>query len=270
MQEFRADALVESDAARHFLNVGAHRLAQVGDLVDEGDLHREIGVGRIFDQFGGAARRVEDRRGVEVERPIDLRHAAPRALVVDADDDAVGPLEVADRSALAQEFGIGNDGEIGHRVGFADDPLDLVAGADRHRRFGYDHCEAAHGLGDLPGGGIDVAEVGKAVAAARRRADREEDHLGVLHRRLKVGFEAEPAPPEVGRYEFTEPRLENGNTTASRKRSDLLLVIVDADDLMAEIGETGRGNQADIAGANHQYAHCLPFLSGVPPPDESA
>ena len=57
MQEFRADAVVEPDAARDFLHVGADLLAEVGDLVDEGDLGGEEGVGGVFDQFGGAPRR---------------------------------------------------------------------------------------------------------------------------------------------------------------------------------------------------------------------
>ena len=57
MEELGADAVVEADAARHLLHVGADGFAEIGDLVDEGDLHREEGVGGIFDQFGGAARR---------------------------------------------------------------------------------------------------------------------------------------------------------------------------------------------------------------------
>ena len=39
VQELGADALVQADAAGHLLHVGADRLAQVGHLVDEGDLH---------------------------------------------------------------------------------------------------------------------------------------------------------------------------------------------------------------------------------------
>src|SRR5262249_48537961 len=38
MQELGADAVVEADAARDLLHIGAHLLAQVCDLVDEGDL----------------------------------------------------------------------------------------------------------------------------------------------------------------------------------------------------------------------------------------
>ena len=54
MEEFGADPVVEADAARHVLDVGADRLAQIGHLVDEGDLGGEEGVGGIFDQLGGA------------------------------------------------------------------------------------------------------------------------------------------------------------------------------------------------------------------------
>ena len=48
MEEFGADAVVQTDAARDLLHIGADRLAQVGDLVDEGDLHGQKGVGRIL------------------------------------------------------------------------------------------------------------------------------------------------------------------------------------------------------------------------------
>jgi hypothetical protein len=41
VQKLRADAVVEPHAARHLLHVGADLLAQVGNLVDEGDLGGE-------------------------------------------------------------------------------------------------------------------------------------------------------------------------------------------------------------------------------------
>src|SRR3546814_5806742 len=55
MEEFGADAIVEADAARDVLHIGADLLAEIRDFVDEGDLHREKGVGGIFDEFGGPA-----------------------------------------------------------------------------------------------------------------------------------------------------------------------------------------------------------------------
>jgi hypothetical protein len=54
MQELVADALVHADPLGHLLDVGAELFAEVGDLVDEGDLHGEEGVGGVLDQLGGA------------------------------------------------------------------------------------------------------------------------------------------------------------------------------------------------------------------------
>ena len=52
-----------------------------------------------------------------------------------------------------------------------DDPLDLVAGADRHGRLGDDHRVVGQRLGDFLGGAVDVGEVGMSVAAPAGRAD---------------------------------------------------------------------------------------------------
>ena len=84
----------------------------------------------------------QQRRLVEVERPVELGHHLAGALVLGADDDAVRPLEVGDGRALAQEFRVGDDGEVAVRPGLAHDALDLVAGADRHGRLGDDHGAA--------------------------------------------------------------------------------------------------------------------------------
>ena len=51
VQEFGADPLVQTDPPRDLLHIGSDGLAQVRHLVDEGDLHRQEGVGGIFDQL---------------------------------------------------------------------------------------------------------------------------------------------------------------------------------------------------------------------------
>jgi hypothetical protein len=125
MQELVADPPVEAHALGHFLHVGADALAQRGDLVDEGDLRGQKGVGGVFDhlrrfQIGG-----DDREIAQEERAVDLGHDLGRALGLDADDHAVGPHEIVDRRALAQEFGVRGDVELGVRVGLGDACLTL-------------------------------------------------------------------------------------------------------------------------------------------------
>jgi hypothetical protein len=134
----------------------APTLAQVGHLVDEGDLHRQEGVGRVLDQFAGPPAGEDDRRLVQAQRAIELAHHRLGALVLGADHDAVGALEVLDRRAFAQELGVGDHGELGLGLVSLDDRLDLVAGADRHGRLGDDDGEAVDQAGDLLGGSVDV------------------------------------------------------------------------------------------------------------------
>ncbi len=265
MQEFRADAVVEPDAARDLLHVGADLFGEIGDLVDEGDLGREERIRGVFDQLGGAPLGEHQRRLVQRQRPVDVaEHLAP-ALVVGADHDAVGEFEIADRRALAQEFRIGGDHDVGGRIGLADDALDLVAGADRHGRFGDDHGEAVQRRGDLARGGVDIGEIGMAVAAPRRRADRDEHRIGLRDRRLQVGGEAEPPGLDVAGDQRIEARLEDRNL-APLQRVDLAGVLVDAGDVVAEIRKAGAGDQPHIARANHGNPHGSTRLSWLTRP----
>ena len=78
MEKLAADAIVEADAARHVLHIGAGAFAQISNFVDEGDLRGEKGVRRIFRQFGGAPRGEQDRRLVEIKRSVDLAHDLAR------------------------------------------------------------------------------------------------------------------------------------------------------------------------------------------------
>ncbi len=163
-------------------------------------------------------------------------------------------LEVADRRALAQEFRIGNDRDIGVRPRLANDALDLVAGADRDGRFGHHDGEAVERGGDLLRRGVDVGQVGVAVAAARRRADRDEDGVGLGHRPFRSVAKLKPPGLHVGGDQVVEARLVDRHL-AALKRRDLGGVLVDADDVMAEIGKAGPRNEADVAGADHCDAH---------------
>ena len=163
----------------------------------------------------------EDDRGFEqIERPVErLQHGAGM-LAVGADHDPVGPHEILDRRALAQEFGVGGDIEAAVRQAVAQDALDPAAGADRDGRFGHDdgalrRVALRQRLGDLGGGGEDIAQIGMAVAAPRRGADRDEHRVGAGDRAFQIGREAEPPGRGVARHQLVEPGLVR---SGSRRR----------------------------------------------------
>ncbi len=121
-------------------------------------------------------------RPVEEQRPVDFGQDVAGLVVLRADQDAVGVLEVGDRRALAQELGVGGDRHALRRALFLQQGRDPVAGANRHGRFGYDDDRPFEQARQLLGRCEDIAQVGMAVAAARRSADRDEYRFGALQR----------------------------------------------------------------------------------------
>ena len=256
VQEFVADAAVQADAARHVLDVGADLFAEARHLVDEGDLGRQECVGRVFDQLGAFAAGENDRRFVQVERAIDLAHDLAGALGIAADHHAVGAAEVVDRRTFAEELGVRGHVELRIRADARDDLFDLAAGADRHGRFGDDDGVALQRRGDLFGGGIDIGQVGMAVAAAAGRADSDEDRVDAAHGGGDVGLEGQAAGADVSRDDLVQARLEDRNL-AGAQGCDFFLLLVDADDVVSELRQAGTRDKADIARADHRDAHCL-------------
>ena len=118
MQEFRSNPVVEPDAARDFLHVGADLFGKVGNFVDESDLGGKERVGGVLDQFGRAASGEQNGRTIEVKRSVELAHYLARARIGGTDDDSIGKLEIADGGAFAEELRIGHDGDSRRPVGF--------------------------------------------------------------------------------------------------------------------------------------------------------
>ena len=238
------------------MHVGAGLLAQVGDLVDEGDLGGEKSVGGIFGQFRRPPPHEDQRRLIEIERTIDFGENIAGFGIVGTDDDAIRPLEIRNGRALAQEFRIGDHGEFGVRTSFADDPLDLIAGAHRYGGFVDDDGEAFQGVGNLGRRCVDIGEVRMAIAAPRRSTDGDEDRIGFRNRRRKIGGERQALLADVAGNERRQARLEN-RYFAPLERGNTVGTLVDADNRVAKIRETGARNQPDIAGPNHRNTHAF-------------
>ena len=93
-----------------------------------------------------------------------------------------------------------------------------------------------------------------AVAAPRRRADGDEDGLGGLGRLGEVGGEEEPLRAHVLGDQLGQARLVDRHL-AARQGGDLVGVLVDAGHDVAEVGEAGAGDEADVTGTDHCNAH---------------
>src|ERR1044071_9690909 len=106
MKELTADAVVHSHAASDIVDVTSYRVAEVGDLVNKGDLCRQECVGGVFDQLGCFKRSDNDRRFNQIKRAVELLHYLDRFFLIAADHDTVRSHKVVDRCALAKKLGV--------------------------------------------------------------------------------------------------------------------------------------------------------------------
>ena len=249
LQELGADAVVQAHPLGHLDHVRARLLADVGDLVDEGDLRGQEGVGGELDHLGrrdvGAdevARRLAAELGAQ-ERAVELDDRIPRPVVVVADDDPVGAHEVADGRALLEELGARHVAEPG-LAALAEDALDALPRAGRHGALHDERVAVGgrHRVHDrVHGGEVGVAGVGG------RRADRHEHEARVVQRVRDVRGEVQALA--VARDHLRQAGLVDGDLAVPQAR-DLRLVDVDAEDVVAELGEARRADEAHVAGAD--------------------
>ena len=251
-QEGGADPLVEAHAAGDLADVGADLLADVGDLVDEGDLGRQEGVGGELDHLGAGDVGAEE---LAAERLVERGDRGRRLLVagIGADHDPVGLHEVGHRRALLEELGTGDVGEPGQVA------ADRLAGPGRDRALHDQHVVAA--LRQLLDHGADPREVGVA-GVGRRRVDADEEQPGrpsssdmsVVKVRRSALRRTRSARP--GSWIVTSPRASESTFSWRMSR---------AIDRVAELGEAGGGHQAHPADSDHPYrlaplAHSLFLL----------
>ena len=255
MQEFRSDTPVEPDPAGDVLHVGAHFLAEIGDFVDEGDLGREEGVGRVLDHLRGLQRGQNDRGLQQVKRPVDGLQNPGGTLALDPDHDPIGAHEVADRRTFAKELGVGGDVERLRRAMLRNEPFDLAAGADRDGRLHDDDLVAVvHAPGDLLGGLANAAKIGLAVAVTAGGSDGDEYGLRARHGFFGLGGEGKPAGADIRSDQGFQAGLVDRNLAAPQ-HVDLRRVLVDADHVDAELRKAGAGHKTDITRTDHSDAH---------------
>ena len=134
------------------------------------------------------------------------------------------------------------------------DALDRVARADWNRGLDHYDGEILDRLGNRPGGLVHVAQVGRSNFGQRRRADGDENRLRSPRGLFQFGGEEKTACTSIGLNQLAEARLINRDAARAQAR-DLVFIIVDANDLMPEVGQAGPRNQSDIAGADHDNTH---------------
>ena len=187
MQKLGADPLVEPHGPGHVMDVGSDFLAQVGHLVDKGDLGRQKGIAGILDEFGRLQAGDHKRRLIQVEGAIDVLDDSCRPFTIRPDHHPIGAHEVFHRGALPQKLGIGNHVELDRPALLPpQQALNPSRRAHRYRALGDDDLVVVQALGQGGRHRIDLAQVGRAVRQVRG-SHRDKYRQGSTHSRLQVG-----------------------------------------------------------------------------------
>ena len=101
---------------------------------------------------------------------------------------------------------------------------------------------------------MNVGEIGMAVAAPGRRADRNEHRIRLGHRRGQIGGEIEPPRLHIGRDHRIEARLENRDL-APAQAAILSPSLSTQVTWWPKSAKARAGNQPHIARANHGDPH---------------
>ena len=258
IEKMSTDPSIETDILGDDLQVFVHLLAEIGNLVDEGDLHGEEGVARIFDQLGGLEVGEEHAGIVEFQRAGGSAKHLAGVVALDAADDAIGSEEILESRALPEEFRVGDDLDTQIRAHLLEQLRKSAAGADRHRGLRDHHRVVPQFAADRLGRAENIAEVGMAVAPPRRRAHGDEHDLGLGDPGAEVGAEAHSPRLDVAAEDRLQPGFVDRHDTLFEHRY-LVGILIDADHVVAEFGKAGARHETDIAATDDRDLHPSSF-----------
>ena len=110
-------------------------------------------------------------------------------------------------------------------------------------------------LCDLAADLFDVRQIGLA-SIARRSSNGDKNDFGERGSFLNGRRKFQPAGGDITVNYFFEPRLVNGHFSAFQDL-DLVLVIIHAQHVVADLCKTGACHQADVSGSNNRDFHAV-------------
>src|SRR5437660_8348113 len=276
IQEPRANPAVRSNSLNHLMYVRAHGLADRSDGVDERNLHRQKRIGSMLDQFGAFGTRDNQWRwnacpvwfgnrirplivAAIAERRIDFAEQGSAAFAVRSNYNPIGIQKIRDRAAFSQELRIRSDIEGIRRRGVAQDDLaNPVTCVDRNCALLNDNLIAVDCPRNAASHGFHVRQISFTLLRGRR-AHRTEYCLAGPHRLLQVAGNFQPTPamtPEQFRQKVFMHR-----NLASFQGSKLLLIVVNQNDFMSQIGKARPGHEPNVSRSHNRNMHLLLRIS---------
>src|SRR5260370_29581897 len=180
------------------------------------------------------------------ERLINLLHQGQRAIAIRSDNDSIWIHQVGDSASFPEKFRIADHIKINACLVISSDSFGhLFPGFDRNGALVDDDAIFLEYVGDLACNSFDVGEVNAAVWL-RWSGACNENNLGMLNAIFHAVRESHPARGNVALNDFLQSAFVH-RYMPDPQGVDLSLVVVHADNTMADIGQAGTSHQTDIS-----------------------
>src|ERR1044072_3257269 len=174
------------------------------------------------------------------ERFIDFFHQIGRMFAFRADDDAVGMHQIVNGAAFAQKLRITDDIKLGAVAIVTLDRFGhFLPGLYRHRTLIDDNSIIGQNTGNFARDFFDEAQVYASIGV-RGGGHRDENNLGIIDSFLDAFGKAESWRVAVAMNQFFQSGFVDRYTPRTQ-HFDFTCIIIDADNVVADVGKTGAG-----------------------------
>jgi len=157
--------------------------------------------------------------------------------------------QVMNGAAFAKKFGVTNDVKLRAATVVTFDCFgDTLSCFHRHGTFVDNYSIVGEHVCDLAGNLFDEAKINLSVRL-RRGGNCDENDLGIVDSFTNAAAEAQTVGRDVAMDDLLQPGLINRDP-AGLEGFDFFFIVVDANDIVSDVGEAGAGNETYIAGAD--------------------
>ena len=233
----------------HLAHINGECVADLGDLVHEGDLRSQECVGGVLDHLSCVGVGDEDRA---VGEAVKVSHPDGGFAVAGANHHPIRVEEVVDRCAFPQEFGVGHHV---HRTAVppSDQPLQQACRADRRGALLDYNRLPTHQRGDGAGSVEKDHQVRLAVGGGGG-LDGHEDVFAARDALFRIECEAEAALSHPLADQRLKAWFVDGELPPAQALH-LLTVDIQTGHPVAQVREAGAGDEANISRAYDRNLH---------------
>ena len=258
IQKLVADSLVGAHAFAHRIDVGAIPLAEVGNLVDEGDLAGQHCVAGILDHLSASDIQDENRVSLPHEGVIQSPHDFPSLGIIHAAHNAIGFHEIHNRITFLQELWIVCDLKWNFRLR-TNCIAHFMTRSNWHGALDHDglhrrlRIQSFQFNSDVIRNLEHIFQICTSIISAwRSNADENDCRIAICH--VSICCERKSSRMRIALNHFGQTRFIDWTFAFSQSRN-LCFIDIQASHMISHVCKASTCDKSDISSSNHRDVH---------------